>query len=84
MNRKTWYTSIIVLLVVVAMGMLPLAAAIHTSIPIGHRVYRVLDVAQVRGLIDGQVAARPFSANKVMTLLAEIQKQDDKLSSSER
>jgi len=84
MSNKTWLRTILVLVFVGAMGMLPLASAIHTSIPVDHRVYRILDVAEIRGLIARQVAARPFSAKKVLDLLAEIQNQEEKLSSSEK
>lgn len=84
MNNTTWTKTIIVCFLVAAIGILPLASAIHTSVPVGHRVYRILDVAEIRGLIGRQTAARPFSAEKVMALLSEIQSQEEKLSSSER
>ena len=84
MSKKTWLKTLLVLVIVVTMEILPLAAAIHTSIPVDHRVYRILDVAEIRGLIERQVAARPFSAKKVLALLSEIQNQEEKLSSSEK
>lgn len=84
MSNTTWFKTLLALVLVCVMGVLPLASAIHSSIPVDHRVYRILDVAEIRGLIGRQVAARPFSAKKVMTLLAEIQGQEDQLSSSEK
>lgn len=84
MGNKTWVKALLVLVIVGAMGILPLASAIHTSIPVDHRVYRILDVAEIRGLIGRQVAARPFSAKKVMALLSEMQGQEEKLSSFEK
>lgn len=74
-----------VLIVTLAISMLlPLAAAVHTSVPLGHRVYSVLDVAEIRNLIDRQIGARPFGADRVINLLLEIQDQPAKLSSAER
>ncbi|HKM07437.1 MAG TPA: hypothetical protein VJ869_10640, partial [Sphaerochaeta sp.] len=84
MRNKTWFKTILVLVIIGVIGILPLASAIHTSIPIEHRVYRILDVAEIRGLIKRQVSARPFSAKKVLVLLAEIQSQDEKLSKAEK
>jgi|GEM_PF-578361 len=84
MSKKTWFKTVLVLVIVGSMALLPLTSAIHTSIPVDHRVYRILDVAEIRGLIGRQVAARPFSAQKVLALLAEMQGQEEKLSSSER
>ncbi|MBI9095413.1 MAG: hypothetical protein JEY71_11070 [Sphaerochaeta sp.] len=83
MNKA--YEKIVALVVVFFMVMLfPLSAAVHTSVPIGHRVYRILDVAEIRGLIGRQTSARPFSSDKVMTLLQEVQAQETRLSSSEK
>ncbi|AEV28908.1 hypothetical protein SpiGrapes_1085 [Sphaerochaeta pleomorpha str. Grapes] len=76
--KKVLFGFVLVLLVVA-----PLSAAIHSSVPIGHRVYRLLDVAEIRGLIDRQVATRPYSADKIMRLLTEIQEQGDRISSAE-
>ncbi|NBK21184.1 MAG: hypothetical protein EOM68_04075, partial [Spirochaetia bacterium] len=84
MGNKRWVKTIVVLVILGAMVILPLASAIHTSIPVDHRVYRILDVAEIRGLIERQVAARPFSAKKVMALLSEIQGQEGKLSAYEK
>jgi hypothetical protein len=62
----------------------PLAAALNSSVPVDHRVYRLLDVAEIRGLIDRQVATRPYSADKILGLLKQIQSQEENLSSSEK
>lgn len=84
MRNKIWLKTVLVLVFIGVIGLLPLASAIHTSIPIEHRVYKILDVAEIRGLIERQVAAKPFSAAKVMDLLTEIQKSKESLSSSEK
>lgn len=81
--NKVWKKTL-VLAVVVAMVMLSsLSAARHISVPVGHRVYRILDIAEIRGLISRQTAARPFSADKIMGLLEEIQDQETKLTRNE-
>ena len=84
MRNKIWFKPILVLVIVGTVALFPLVSAIHTSIPVDHRVYRILDVAEIRGLIERQVAARPFSAMKVMALLSEMQNQEEKLSKSEK
>ncbi len=84
MDDRNWCKALCILVVVGAMAILPLASAINNSIPVDHRVYRILDVAEIRGLIERQVSAKPFSAKKVMTLLSEIQSQNNMLSSHER
>ncbi|MGE4454433.1 MAG: hypothetical protein AB7D92_07840 [Sphaerochaeta sp.] len=61
-----------------------LSAAQHLSVPVDHRVYQVLDVAQIRGLIEKQIAVRPYSADKVLTLLSEIAAQKDALNTEEQ
>lgn len=60
-----------------------LSAAMHTSVPVDHRVYRILEVAQIRGLIDNQLAVKPYRASKVISLLEEIASQPSSLQSGE-
>ncbi|MDT4761987.1 hypothetical protein [Sphaerochaeta sp. PS] len=75
-----------ILVFVVGIGVILLSsvnAAIHTSVPIDHRVYRILDVAEIRGLIGRQVSTRPYSAKKVLSLLQQIEENRESLSPSE-
>lgn len=82
--NKAW-KKIVVLVVVFSVVLLAsLSSAVHTSVPIGHRVYRILDVAEIRGLIGRQTSARPFSADMVMTLLGQVQDQESKLNNHEK
>ena len=74
---------IVVLFVFVCLTLFSVSAALHTSVPLDHKVYRILDVAEIRGLIGRQVATRPFSAQKVMTLLEEMETQKSKLTQDE-
>jgi hypothetical protein len=69
------------LLVMVAMG--PVFAAQHTAVPVGHRAYQILEVAQIRGLIENQTTVKPYSASKVISLLTMVAKQTDSLSNAE-
>lgn len=75
--------SFVVLFVLVCLTLSSASAALHTSVPLDHRVYRILDVAEIRGLIGRQVATRPFSAQKVMTLLEQMEGQKTKLTQAE-
>jgi hypothetical protein len=61
-----------------------ISAADQLSVPLDHRVYQVLENAQIRGLIDKQIAVRPYSANKVVSLLTEIAEEQEQLSKWER
>ncbi len=58
-------------------------AAQHTAVPASHRAYQILEVAQVRGLIENQTAVKPFSASKVISLLTRVAEQPDSLSNAE-
>ncbi|MGH0052034.1 MAG: hypothetical protein ACQ5SW_01420, partial [Sphaerochaetaceae bacterium] len=59
-------------------------AAQHTSVPVNHRVYQILEVAQIRGLIENQIATKPYSASKVISLLNQIAEQPSALSKAEQ
>ncbi|MGB4405393.1 MAG: hypothetical protein WBI82_00850 [Sphaerochaeta sp.] len=82
--NKAWEKTVFLVVVFSMVMLFSLSGAVHTSVPIGHRVYRILDVAEIRGLIERQTSARPFSADKVMTLLQEVQAQETGLSTSEK
>lgn len=58
-----------------SLAIFPLSAATNTSVPLGHRVYTVLDVAEIRGYIEQQMDVRPYSTSKVLDLLSQIEAQ---------
>ena len=74
----------ILLIISLAVLSSPLFGAIHTSVPLDHRVYTVLENAEIRFLIDRQMAVRPYSAHTILTLLEEVASQADDLSRTER
>ncbi|NCC12876.1 MAG: hypothetical protein EOM32_05820 [Spirochaetia bacterium] len=57
----------------------PLTAAQHISVPVDHRVYQVLANAELRGLIERQVAVKPYSADRILNLLSQIESQSGTL-----
>ncbi len=59
------------------------SGAIHTSVDLDHPVYQILEVAQIRGLIERQIAVKPYSAHTVMNLLEQIAAQETKISKNE-
>ena len=69
------------LVVMITMG--SVSAAQHTAVPVGHRAYQILEVAQIRGLIENQTAVKPYSASTVISLLTKVAKQTDSLSDTE-
>lgn len=74
----------IVLIVALLLILTPIFGAYHTTVPVDHRVYSILESAQIRGLIDHQIAVRPYSAYTVLTLLDEIAQKGGNLTPSER
>jgi hypothetical protein len=74
----------VILIVVLLIIALPIFGAYHTTVPVDHRVYTILEGAQIRGLIDHQVAVRPYSAYTVLTLLEEIAQRQASLTATER
>ncbi|MFA7534299.1 MAG: hypothetical protein WCY46_08205, partial [Tissierellaceae bacterium] len=61
----------------------PLSANMsHISVPLNHRVYSILRIAEIRGLINSVMEVRPFSTSKVLTYLDTI-KASNKLSNDE-
>lgn len=63
------------------LGSSAFAVSYHT-VPLGHRVYTILDVAEYRGLIEKQMDVKPYSVDTVLRLFDQIEKGD--ISSSER
>lgn len=78
-------TRIITILVTVLLIVLfPISAANHLSVPVGHRVYRVLDAGRIRGLYDENlVSVKPYTASKVIALLEEMASRPDRLRAGE-
>ena len=60
-----------------------LSAALHLSVPVDHKVYQILDNAEIRGLIKQQMAVRPYSTEKILSLLAQIESHPEKLTDAE-
>ena len=49
------------------LGSSAFAVSYHT-VPLGHRVYTILDVAEYRGLIEKQMDVKPYSVDTVLRL----------------
>ncbi|MBJ2355582.1 hypothetical protein JF818_03970, partial [Sphaerochaeta sp. S2] len=75
---------IVLLIGVLLFTLSAITAADQLSVPLDHRAYQVLENAQIRGLIDKQIAVKPYSANKVLSLLTEIAEEQEQLSKLER
>ncbi len=74
-----------VLALVIMLSILPMlvfAAQFH-SVPVGHESYRIIEVAEIRGIIPPQSDIKPYNVNTVRALLGEI-KDSGAISSSER
>lgn len=77
------HTHLLFVLLLCFLVLAPVSAAVHTSVPVDHEVYRILDVARIRGLIDNQIDVKPYSASRILHLLETIASQPEKLSKSE-
>ncbi|WP_332447214.1 hypothetical protein [Sphaerochaeta sp.] len=80
MKRLVRLCSVLLFLVVFLSSV---GAAVHTSVPLDHRVYRILEDAEIRGLIGKQMEVRPYSADKVLSLLNEIASKPELQSKAE-
>ncbi|MGN1190493.1 MAG: hypothetical protein ACI4SL_08890 [Candidatus Ornithospirochaeta sp.] len=49
-----------------------LMAAKYHSVPLDNSAYRIIDIAEARGIIEPQIEVRPYNLNKVADLLNEI------------
>lgn len=75
---------LLVLVLLILCIIAPLTAALHISVPVDHRVYQVLANAELRGLIERQVAVRPYSADRILKLITQIESQPEKLARFEK
>lgn len=53
------------------------------SVPLGHEAYRIIEVGELRGIIEQQTDVKPYNLNTVRALLKTM-KESDKLSQSEK
>jgi hypothetical protein len=78
-NIKIWF---LIFIMAVSFSSI-FAAQNHISVPVDHRVYSILRIAEIRGLIDSVMEVRPFSASKILNYL-EIIKQSNNISDNEK
>lgn len=69
-KHKTITALLIVLVLLVTST--PLLATSQLSVPLGHRVYDVLDSAEIRGLLPKLSTVRPYSTTTIVELLEEL------------
>ena len=55
----------------------------HISVPITNRVYSILRIGEIRGIINSALEVRPYTTNKVLEYL-ELMKNADNVSKSEK
>ena len=60
-----------------------LFAAIHTSVPLNNAAYTIIEIAEIQGIIEKQIEARPYSAKRIIRLLHEIIDRKEYLSKGE-
>lgn len=73
-------------LLTVALALLLCGALFATqfhSVPLGHEAYRIIEVGELRGIIEQQTDVKPYNLNTVRALLKTM-KESDKLSQSEK
>lgn len=80
MKHTIGIAGILILLIFVS----PLFGAVHISVPLDHEVYRILENAEIRGLIDTQPSVKPYNASTILKLLQQIQNHPGDMRPSER
>lgn len=62
----------------------PIFGARHISVPLEQEVYRILENAEIRGLIDVQTLTKPYNASTVLSLLNQLLSHTTELRAFER
>ena len=75
------HTRLLAIATLCLLGSSAFALSYHT-VPLGHRVYTILDVAENRGLIGKQMDVKPYSVDTVLRLFSQIEQGN--ISSRER
>ncbi len=68
--HKTIKTLLVMVLILIIAT--PLSAISQLSVPLGHRVYDVLDSAEIRGLLPKLSTVRPYSTATIIRFLEEL------------
>ena len=73
---------VVALLILLCLPFMAFAAQYH-SLPVGHEAYRMIDAAEIRGIIPVLTDVKPYNVNLVRDILNKIL-ESDKFSSSEK
>lgn len=73
--RKNVKVIVSILILTSIVGTTPLFAESQLSVPLGHRVYDVLDAAELRGLTPRLSSVRPYSTSTILDLLRNLAKK---------
>ena len=79
---KKIITVVLALMVSVVMCTSLFATQFH-SVPLGHEAYRIIEIGELRGIIEQQTDAKPYNLNTVRSLLKTM-KESDKLTQTEK
>lgn len=71
-------------LIMALFTLLPVSGANHLSVPVDHRVYRILDAGRIRGLYDENlVAVKPYAVSTTVAILHKMADQPQLLRAGE-
>ena len=79
---KKIITVVLALIVSVVMCTTLFATQFH-SVPLGHEAYRIIEIGELRGIIEQQTDVKPYNLNTVRSLLKTM-KESDKLTQTEK
>ena len=79
---KKIITVVFALIVSVVMCTTLFATQFH-SVPLGHEAYRIIEIGELRGIIEQQTDVKPYNLNTVRSLLKTM-KESDKLTQTEK
>lgn len=71
-------------LIMALFTLLPVSGASHLSVPVDHRVYRILEAGRIRGLYDENlVAVKPYAVSTTVAILHKMADQPQLLRAGE-
>jgi len=72
MVHKNKYLVLFLVLIIASSAFPLMATDNHISVPLNHRVYSILKSAEIRGIIDTQIAVKPYTTHTVVKYLETI------------
>jgi hypothetical protein len=80
---ETMLIKIVLVFIILIIITFPLLAEQHRTVPLDHRVYSIIEWAEVKGLIKHQVSVKPYASSTIIKLLEQIISNSQRLTAAE-